>query len=226
MKKLIILDFDDTLIDNTLLDFQSFKQTCIKLNAYIPKKIEISILRKKKFLAKQIIRWLLKKSKNKYSIKKFWKERVRFLESQNSLKYISLRPHSKIFLKKLKKHKLIIVIATLRKNKRTLELFLEKENIIPYIDTIFNLKDKTIESRKLSNAIKIKQDMLHRIQSSYNFTPNEILSIGNSYADNQAAKICKINHIILKTNTKLSKNLKNKIYSFQELNFKFDSIIT
>jgi len=225
MIKLIILDFDDTLIDNNLLDFQSFKQTSIKFNGYVPTKREIITLRKKKILAREIIQWLLKKSKNKYSAKKFWNERTKFLESETSLKYISLRPYSRIFFKKLKKYKLIVVIATLRKNKKNLELFFEKENIKLNIDAIFNLKDKTIEIRKLSNAIKIKQDLFHCIQHSYRFKPNEILSIGDSFADYHAAKKCNINHIIFKSKTELSKKSSNSIYSFKDLNFKFDSII-
>lgn len=225
MIKLIILDFDDTLIDNKILDFQSFKQISIKLDGYVPNITEITKLRKKNFLARTIIRWLFKKSKRKYNTKKFWEERVKFLESKNSLKYISLRPYSKILLRKLKKHNITIVISTLRKNKKNLELFLDKETIKPFIDSIFNLKDKTIETRNLSNAIKIKQELFNLIMKSYNFNSNEILSIGDSYADYEVARRNKINHIILKTNNNLSKNSKTNIFTFKELNSIFESII-
>lgn len=226
MIKLIIFDFDDTLIDNKILDFQSFKQISIKFDCYVPKITEITKLREKNFLARAIIRWLLKKSKRRYNSKKFWEERKKFLESKNSQKYISLRPYSKILLRKLTKQNITIVISTLRKNKKNLELFLDKENIKPYVDSIFNLKDKTIESRKLSNAIKIKHELFNIIMKSYNFNPNEILSIGDSYADYEAARRNKINHIILKTNNNFSKQSKNNIFTFKELNSKFESIIS
>jgi len=225
MIKLIIFDFDDTLIDNKILDFQSFKQISIKLDGYVPNITEITKLREKNFLARTIIKWLFKKSRRKYNTKKFWEERVKFLESKNSLKYISLRPYSKILLRKLKKHNITIVICTLRKNKKNLELFLDKETIKPFIDSIFNLKDKTIETRNLSNAIKIKQELFNLIMKSYNFNSNEILSIGDSYADYEAARRNKIYHIILKTNNNLSKNSKTNIFTFKELNSKFESII-
>jgi len=225
MIKLIIFDFDDTLIDNKILDFQSFKQISIKLDGYVPNITEITKLREKNFSARTIIKWLFKKSRRKYNTKKFWEERVKFLESKNSLKYISLRPYSKILLRKLKKHNITIVICTLRKNKKNLELFLDKETIKPFIDSIFNLKDKTIETRNLSNAIKIKQELFNLIMKSYNFNSNEILSIGDSYADYEAARRNKIYHIILKTNNNLSKNSKTNIFTFKELNSKFESII-
>jgi len=223
MIKIIILDFDDTLINNKLLDFQSFKQTSIKLDYYVPKLVEISNLRKKNFLAKEIIKCIIKKSKNNNTIK-FWEERKKFLESKESLKYISLRPHSKVFLKKLKKHNIIVIIATLRKNKKILELFFEKERAMSYIDSIFNLKDKTIDRRKLSNAIKIKNDLYNQILKSYNFKSNEILSIGDSKADYKAAKSFKINHIILEINSFNQKNSKNQFSNFKELNNQFISI--
>jgi len=223
MIKIIILDFDDTLIDNKIFDFQSFKQTSIKLGYYIPQLIEISDLRKKNFLAKEIIKWLIKKSK-KNDATKYWEERNKFLESTKSLKYISLRPYSKFFLKKLKKHNIKVIIATLRKNKKILELFFEKAGVMPYIDSIFNLKDKTIETRKLSNAIKSKKDLFNQILKSYNFKSDEILSIGDYKADYKVAKSFKINHIILKINNSNQKNSKKYFSDFKKLNYKFESI--
>ncbi len=154
MIKLVIFDFDDTIIDNKNLDYQSFRQVSMNLNGYMPTKINISKLRKENYLAIEIVNWLLKKSKNRFIVTHFWEERLKFLESKKSLKYISLRPYSKLFLKKLKKHNIIVIIATLRKNKKILELFIENEGIMPYIDSIFNLKDKTIETRKLSKTIE------------------------------------------------------------------------
>lgn len=224
MIKIIILDFDDTLIDNKLFDFQSFKQTSIKLDYYVPKLAEISNLRKKYFLAKEIIKWLIKKSKNNNAIK-FWEEREKFLESKESLKYISLRPYSRLFLKKLKKRNIIVIIATLRKNKKILEMFLKKEHISCYIDSIYNLKYNKIETRKFSNAIKIKQNMIKQIQKSYDLKSNEIFSIGDSLADYEAARKCKINHVILKIDKKFHKISPKNVFSFKELNSRIESII-
>jgi len=224
MIKLVIFDFDDTIIDNKNLDYQSFRQVSMNLNGYMPTKINISKLRKENYLAIEIVNWLLKKSKNRFNVTHFWEERLKFLESKKSLKYISLRPYSKLFLKKLKKHNIIVIIATLRKNKKILELFIENEGIMPCIDSIFNLKDKTIETRKLSNAIKSKKDLFNQILKSYNFKSEEILSIGDSKADYKAAKSFKINHIILKINNSNQKNSKKHFFNFKELNYQFESI--
>jgi len=225
MIRLVIFDFDDTIIDNKNLDYQSFKQTSFKLNGYIPTRQEIFDLRKKNFLAIDIIHWLIKKSENRYNIKRFWKERIKFLENISSLDHLSLRPYGKHFLRKLKKNQVIVVIATLRKNKKFLEIFLKKEDISCYIDFIFTLKNNKIETRKSSNAIKIKQNMIKLIQKSYGLKSNEILSIGDSLADYEAARRCKINHVILKTNKKFKKISTKNISTFKELNSRIEYII-
>jgi len=225
MIRLVIFDFDDTIIDNKNLDYQSFKQISSELGGYIPTRQEIFDLRKKNFLAIDIIHWLVKKSKNRYSIKHFWRKRINFLGSINSLEYLSLRPYVKYLLQKLQKNQVIVVIATLRKNKNFLEIFLKKEGISHHIDLIYNLKDNKIETRKSSNAIKIKQNMIKLIQKSYGLKSNEILSIGDSLADYEAAKRCKINHVILKTDKKFKKISTKNISTSKELNSRIESII-
>lgn len=224
MIKLVIFDFDDTIIDNKNLDYQSFRQVSMNLNGYMPTKINISKLRKENYLAIEIVNWLLKKSKNRFIVTHFWDERLKFLESKKSLTYLSLRPYCKNFLRKLHKNQIKIVIATIRKNKKILELFIKKEGISNYIDSIYNLKDKKINTRNFSNALKIKQNMIKEIQKSYGLKQYEILSIGDSLVDYNAARKCKIKHIILKTDKNIQKSSKKNISSFKELNYQFESI--
>ena len=55
MTHLVIFDFDDTLTDNRFLDYQAFSIPCKKLGLPIPKSQKITNLRKKGFLAKDIM---------------------------------------------------------------------------------------------------------------------------------------------------------------------------
>ena len=158
MKQIIILDFDDTLIVNEDLDFQSFRIISKKLKCYIPKKSEIASLRSKGYLASDIIDFIIKKSKNSITKIKFSENRIFFLESIESIKFLKIRPYAKKFIKKFKKNNFKIVIATLRKNENTLRFFLKKEGIISYIDQIYCNTNFTLDGRIPSNAYKIKKN--------------------------------------------------------------------
>ena len=51
MTKLIIFDFDDTITDNSFLDYNSFVTPCNRLNIKIPQQNEFIKLRKKGLIA-------------------------------------------------------------------------------------------------------------------------------------------------------------------------------
>ena len=67
MKKLLIIDFDDTLINNETLDYHSFKNTSSFFKSYIPTRKEIRKFRKRGFLASKIIKKIHKKSKQNFN---------------------------------------------------------------------------------------------------------------------------------------------------------------
>ena len=83
MIKLVILDFDDTLINNQALDIESFKKTSNFFKSYNPTKEEIRKYRKRGLLASEIVNRIQKKSKQKFNKQKFMKYRKNFLESNN-----------------------------------------------------------------------------------------------------------------------------------------------
>lgn len=199
MIELVILDFDDTMIDNRVLDYQSFATICKQFKCYTPKKNEVFFLRKKRYLASDIIDWIYHQSKTKFSKKRFGEKRIKFLESKYSTNFLKLRPFVRYTLEFLRRNKIRIVIATLRKNDHTIRLFLKKEKIFSYIDMICNVKNRT-NTRKLLNACKQKQKIYAKIMQKYNMDAKRILSIGDSKVDRIVAKKYGIKHLIFKKN--------------------------
>jgi len=195
MIELMIIDFDDTLIDNKVLDYRSFTTICKKFNCYIPTKSEIYFLRQRGYLAQDIIDWIYDRSKNGFDRKYFLNLRRRVLESRCSINFLRLRPHVRYILKMCKKNKIKIVIATLRKKERIIKLFLKKEKIDSNIDMIYNVKNK-INTRKLPNAIKEKKKIYKKIIQRYDIDTKRIVSIGDAKADLIAAKTYEIKHLM------------------------------
>lgn len=215
MIELVILDFDDTLIDNSILDYRSFVIICKRFNCYTPTKTEISFLRKKGYLAPDIVNWIHNKSKTKFDKKHFLNMRIEFLESKHSLDFLKLHPYVKYILSFLKKKKIRVVIATLRKKENIIRLFLKKENISSNIDMIFNVKKK-VNTRKLPIAIEQKKKIYAKIIQRYNIDMERILSVGDAKADLIAAKKYKIRHIIFdKKSHRIEKTM--RIRSFLEI---------
>jgi len=138
MIKLLIFDFDDTLINNETLDFQSFKNTSSFFKSYIPTRKEIRKFRTRGFLASKIIMKIQKKSKRNFNEQEFMKFRKEFLESDASIKYLKFQPHAKNSLKKLYSYNIPIVICSLRKHKSIIKKFLRTNNVHLYIDFILN----------------------------------------------------------------------------------------
>jgi phosphoglycolate phosphatase-like HAD superfamily hydrolase len=192
MNKLVILDFDDTLISNMYLDFQSFKIISKKLECYIPKKNEIYILRKQGHIASKIIDFILKKSKKLVNKESYINNRKKFLESNESVKFLKIQPYVKKFLKKLKKNNFCVIIATLRKNENIIRKFIKNENIDDYIDHIYcNIYSKS-DTRKLNNAYKIKKKIFTKI---LNKKIAKITSIGNSDIDKNVSDYFNLKYI-------------------------------
>ena len=80
MKKLIIFDFDDTITDNSYLDYNSFLFASKKLNLILPKKDDILESRKKGMLAKDITKSYLKKLGKTETFSEYMDLRKQFLQ--------------------------------------------------------------------------------------------------------------------------------------------------
>ena len=97
MKNLIIFDFDDTIVDNSTLDYMGFKLPCQKLDVKFPSKSELKKYRKKGLTAKKIFD-IFSGSNNNLS--EFLKLRKSFLKKE-SLNYLILKSNSELVFKKL-----------------------------------------------------------------------------------------------------------------------------
>jgi len=206
MIDLVIIDFDDTIINNSRLDYMSFKIVALKFNCYIPSKKEIINLRKKNLLAKEIIALIHKKSKKKFDQKKFWIERNKFLSSKVSIDYLILRPNFIKIFKILKRFHIPIVIASLRKQKKILELYIKSINANEYLEYVFCNKYPYSNTRNLKNAFLTKKKIFNEILKK--FQPKNPLSVGNSITDYNVAHHFNIYHINLIT--EINKEIKAK----------------
>jgi phosphoglycolate phosphatase-like HAD superfamily hydrolase len=219
MIKLVIFDFDDTIINNNTLDYQSFKNSSIFFKLYIPSVNEIKKFRKKGYLASTIFDWIQKKSKKKINKYKFLNFRKQFLESNSSIKYLKFQPGAKNTLKKLNSYGIFIVICSLRKRKSIIKKFLKSNDVYSYIDHIINYEKGTLDTRKPKLSIKIKKIMFKKIMKQYKRKPEETMSIGNSIADYLAAKECGFLHYnLFFNNNHLPKSkLEPQLSSFREI---------
>jgi len=219
MIKLIILDFDDTLTDNQILDYQSFKIISMKLQSYIPSKNDIKNLRKKNYDAIEIIDWIEKKSKINFDKEKFFIQRDQFLESKHSVDYLKLQPFSKNAIKKLKSKDLTLVISSLREKKSIIKYFLETKGIFQFIDKIVTVNDKRLDTRNETLGTKMKKQLFKKILKDFGKKQFETISIGDSISDYKAAKVCGIKHITFQPKNPyiLKQKLGKQIHSFKNL---------
>lgn len=219
MIKLLIFDFDDTLINTEVLDYQSFKNTSSFFKSYIPTRKEIRKLRKKGFLASEIIRKIYKKSKQNFNEQEFIKFRKEFLESDASIKYLKFQPYAKNSLKKLYSYDIPIVICSLRKHKSIIKKFLRANNVHLYIDFILNDEKGNLDTRNPKIGLMVKTKMLKKTMKKYRLKSYEVISIGNSISDYRAAKKCGIKHnnLIFSNHNIQKSTFEHQFSSFKEI---------
>ena len=200
MCKYIVFDFDDTITYNNILDYMSFKITCNKLGILHPSINKIAKLRRRGFLAKNIIKKICRYQKNEKIIREFLEYRKKFLLN-NSLQYLKLRPNSKAVLSNLHKSKYNLILCSANINGSMVKTFLKKNDLFKLFAGVFFIKDLgfVLDNSIKSNRVLIKNSLLHHIIKKFEIPLNEILYIGNSIEDYKSAKIMKVNFIFLKT---------------------------
>jgi phosphoglycolate phosphatase-like HAD superfamily hydrolase len=219
MIKLVIFDFDDTLIDNQILDYQSFKVISLSKNLPYPTKNELTYLRKNNYLASDIVSWISSKSTIEFNKKLFLKNRRIFLQNKNSINYLKIHSHVKNTFRFLKVHEIKIIICSLRTKKKIIELFLEKNKLSDYVDVIINNECNKLQNLNKKQPKNIKNILFKKILKTFTLKNSEVLSIGDSLIDENAAKK---NHIAYFTmrfpNDPISRQkLKNQIHSFKKI---------
>ncbi len=216
MKNRVIFDFDDTIVDNSKLDYLGFKVPSQKLGINYPSKLKLNEHRKKGLTAKEIIKISLNDEK---TIVDFLKHRKIFLKNKSS-DYLKIKPFSNLVFQKLIKSNQELILCTVNNNPKMIKKFLKENNIKKYFVKIYTVNnlDILIENDNRSNRILLKTSLLRSIiKNSKEF--NNLIYVGNSLEDYYSAKILKIKFIYFLNpylpNPKI-KNL-NKVSTMKQL---------
>lgn len=195
MKNLVIFDFDDTIVDNSTLDYMGFKIPCQKLGIDFPSKLKLKTYRKKGMTAKEIFN--IFSNDNEITIK-FLKLRKSFLKNKSS-DYLIVKPFSSFVFKKLIKSNNELVICTVNNNPKMIRKFLKEKKLDQYFKKFFSIDNLGIfiENNNYSNRILIKTSLLRLIIKNSRNSNNDFLFIGNSLEDYYSAKKLKIKFIYL-----------------------------
>ena len=184
--KAIIFDLDDTLTDNKVLDFESFRHLSDSLDLYTPTMHEIIELRRKSLLAKDIILWMIEKSRKSVSPVLCIKKRKEFLKQEESGQLIRIKPKLRSILRELKSTGYILLIATLRNDKNTVLNLLRNHKLAEFFTDIYTTHSETLAKlTRISDLdvekakLKIYKNILHDLMT----TPSECLVVGDKLQD-------------------------------------------
>ncbi len=196
--KYVIFDFDDTLVNNYPLDFESFRYTCEYFGIQSPSKNDIHKQRKKGLIAKKIIMEILSKSKKSFNVNDFLDYRRNFLTSPESNSFLELRKDAKSLLSYLEKNGVKCYLCSIRSDKKLITNFLKKKNISKYFSKILTPSDLRInlDSNNFSNRVLIKNSLIKNILKKRQ-TDNFIF-IGDSQEDLISANNFFIEFILFK----------------------------
>ncbi len=229
MIKLIVFDFDDTIINNDKVDYQAFKIPFKQLGISIPSSNEIKSLRRKGLLAKEIASNYLMKTNETALIEEFLLLRKKFLQNKKSISFFYLKKDIKPLFNQLNRKKINCVLCSSRDNKKFIMIFLKKNKIVKYFSHIYLIEDlgMKIENSISNNRTLIKKLLLNKIIKDLKIRSNEILFIGNSQEDITAAKKLKINFVYYQNSylEKLQDKKIDKVNSVSGLKRKINSYI-
>tara|TARA_B110000014_G_C20118830_1_gene591942 strand:- start:764 stop:1441 length:678 start_codon:yes stop_codon:yes gene_type:complete len=182
-KKLIILDFDDTLTDNSERDLESFQNIAEIFHLDSIDRQDILNWRKKNLTSEFIIKKLINSNDEKL-LKNCFNHRLKFLEKESYYtKYVKLKPLTVKILQKLKNDGYTLALNSIKENHQNFLNTLHDFQIQNYFENITSqkllLSDDSFESRS-----KTKKLMYEKILSELAFKKKEnILIIGNLFSD-------------------------------------------
>ena len=140
---LYIFDFDDTIINNFLVDYHSFRFLTKKYKLRSLSKNELMTLRKKGLLAEEIIQRLVKNEVNRYAI-----ERKRCLTKKSIWKHAHLNRGVLKTLKSVKKENNRAIIIS-KKRRDLVKYIISMLKISRYIDRVYSSNEKNVLIRRL-----------------------------------------------------------------------------
>jgi len=193
MKNLIIFDFDDTIVDNSKLDYLGFKIPSKKLDINFPTRTKLNKFRKNGMIAKEIFQEFTNDEK---ILNQLLQSRKNFLE-KTSIDYLEIKPYSNLVFQKLLNAGNELMIATANNDPKMVDKFLIEKNIHQYFKNIFskNTLNIHLESNNYSNRLLIKTSLLRMIIKNYKNSFDNFIFIANSLEDYYAAKKHKIKFI-------------------------------
>ena len=219
---LLIIDFDDTLIDNTNLDLDSFRYIAKTHNLANIEDNVIIKWRKNGMLARNILKRLLKNQKDT-SLNDCIKIRLEYLKrSDGGINLAKIRLGVRSTLHEIKKRGYFIAVITSRENKTIVEKIIKNLQLSGYIDNIYCASDIQNNKINLKDCIELKKHLYELALQEYlpKIKKQKVVAIGNLKADIIAAKKLKIKPIAIKGSyrydsgiSKLAKTIEN----FQEV---------
>lgn len=215
---LVLVDFDDTLIDNTNLDLDSFRHIA-KLHNLV--NIEDNIIikwRKNGMLARNILKHLLKNQKN-ISLNNCIKIRLDYLKKGGGgINLVRIRTGAITTLQEIKKRGYFVAVITSRENKIIVRKIIKNLQLSSYIDSIYCASDIQNNKIELKDCIELKKHLYNLALQEYlpKIKKQKVIAIGNLKADIIAAKKLKIKPIAIKGSyrydsgiSKLAKTIEN-----------------
>lgn len=226
MIKIVIFDFDDTLIDNRELDYQGFRIPCKRLGLKIPSKKKILFLRGKGLLAEKIVTLLCNNQKLK---KDFLEIRKNFIHSKETVPFLKLKIGTKLILETLKKKDIICFISSVRTNKNTINKFLKEKKIEKLFKGIYLPNDikLKISNTTVNNRILIKTSIIKYIIKKFLLKTDEIIFIGNNNEDYKSASKIGVKFIFFKNQylSDIKYNNIIKVKTMKELKIKLEKLL-
>jgi len=232
MIRVVIFDFDDTLIDNRVSDYQGFLIPCIRLGLSLPTVREIYRFRKKGLLAKDIAKHILNHSEKYFLLDRFLSIRRNFINGMNSNRYFRLKKRTKLLLKFLKRKEIKCFICSVRKNRKLVHEFLKNEKILKCFEEI-NLGDDLsfdIENNTPSKRSLIKSSLIRKVMKDYSLKPDEVVYVGNAEEDIKSGLNTCVKFVFYKNSYMPNLpelNLKNitKVTNMNDLREKIDNFL-
>ncbi len=214
MTKLVIFDFDDTLVDNKTLDYESFKHISRKLNLFMFSHNEIIQMRNKGLLAKDIICRMISRSQKKHDVEYCLEVRNKFLQSVDAVNFLRLRPEAKKTLQILRRKGTKIVLTTLRRHDRSVKIFLKRSKISKYFDAIYSSGDirLNLDTKDRMVAILVKALFYHSAMRDFRIRKSQAIAVGNSAVDMLAASLMHLKALQVSGSYQIQINSNNNNY--------------
>jgi len=215
--KLIIFDFDDTLLDNTLIDIESFNFLSKKYGLLKIKDKKIISWRKNGMLAKNIIKNMIKNKKN-VLLNDCIKERLEYLRNDGGVELSREKENAKKVLQELKKQGNYNIIVSNRENKKFIIKILKKLHISLYINAVYCKTYNEKKKIKIDN-IKLKEELYRKVISDLESKHNisNVIVVGNLKSDIIAAKKLKIRTIGIKGSFRYDSGLSKITHTIENL---------